>query len=90
MPKRLQRCVAFAVNARLESTTMKIEWSSCSPTCRRISKEREDARTESTESQQSTRSMFNEEKRLESQMDRMKDEVSRSNKAVDKMREQGQ
>ena len=32
--------------------------------------------------------MFNEQKRLESQMDRMKDEVSRSNKAVDKMRDE--
>ena len=57
---------------------------------KKVTKERDDARTESTESQQSARSMFNEEKRLESQMDRMKDEVSRSNKAVDKMREQGQ
>jgi len=34
--------------------------------------------------------MFNEQKRLEKSEDRMKDEVSRSNKAVDKMREQGQ
>jgi hypothetical protein len=57
---------------------------------KKVTKERDDARTESTESQQSARSMFNEEKRLESQMDSMKDEVSRSNKAVDKMREQGQ
>jgi len=37
MPKRLHRCVAFAVNVRLESITMKIEWLSYSPICRRIS-----------------------------------------------------
>ena len=32
--------------------------------------------------------MFNEHKRHESQIDCMKDEVSRSNKAVDKMRDE--
>ena len=32
--------------------------------------------------------MFNEQKRQESQIDRMKDEVSRSNKAMDKMRDE--
>ena len=40
------------------------------------------------ESQQSAKNLFNEQKRLESQNDRMKDEVSRSNKAVDKMRDE--
>jgi hypothetical protein len=55
---------------------------------KKVTKERDDARSESNESQQSARSLFNEQKRLESQMDRMKDEVSRSNKAVDKMRDE--
>jgi len=45
-------------------------------------------RTESNESQQSARNIFNEQKRFESQMDHMKDEVSRSNKAVDKIRDE--
>ena len=31
--------------------------------------------------------LFNEQKRQESQIDRMKDEVSRANKAMDKMRD---
>jgi len=39
-------------------------------------------------SQQSTMNIFNEQKRHESQMDRMTDDVSRANKAVDKMREE--
>ena len=43
---------------------------------KKVTKERDDARSESNESQQSARSLFNEQKRLESQMDRMKDEVS--------------
>ena len=55
---------------------------------KKVTKERYDARSESNESQQSAKSIFNEQKRLESQMDRMKDEVSRSNKAVDKMRDE--
>ncbi len=42
-----------------------------------VTKERDDARSESNETQQSVRSIFNEQKRLESQMDCMKDEVSR-------------
>ena len=50
---------------------------------KKVTKERDDARSESNESQQSARRMFNEQKRLESQIDRMKDEVSRSNKAGD-------
>jgi hypothetical protein len=54
---------------------------------KKVTKERDDARSEANESQQSARSLFNEQKRIESQMDRMKDEVSRSNKAVDKMRD---
>ena len=37
---------------------------------KKVTKERDDARSESNESQQSARSMFNEQKRLESQMDR--------------------
>ncbi len=45
-------------------------------------------RTESNESQQSAMNIFNEQKRFESQMDHMKDEVSRSNKAVDKIRDE--
>jgi len=48
---------------------------------KKVTKERDDVRTESNESQQSARNIFNEQKRFESQMDRMKDEVSRSNKA---------
>jgi phage shock protein A len=55
---------------------------------KKVTKVRDDARNESNESQQSARSILNEQKRLESQMDRMKDEVSRSNKAVDKMRDE--
>jgi len=43
---------------------------------------------ECDDAQQSARNIFNEQKRLESQMDRMKDEVSRSNKAVDRMRDE--
>jgi chromosome segregation ATPase len=54
---------------------------------KKVTKERDDARSEANESQQSARSLFNEQKRLEKSEDRMKDEVSRSNKAVDKMRE---
>jgi phage shock protein A len=54
----------------------------------KVTKERDEARSESNESQQSARSMFNEQKRLESQIDRMKHEVSRLNKAVDKMRDE--
>ena len=53
---------------------------------KKVTKERDDARSELTESQQSARSLFNEQKRLEKSEDRMKDEISRSNKAVDKMR----
>jgi hypothetical protein len=54
---------------------------------KKVTKERDEARSEFNESQQSARRMFNEQKRLESQIDRMKDEVSRSNKAGDKMRD---
>ncbi len=54
---------------------------------KKVTKERDDVRTESNESQQSARNIFNEQKRFESQMDHMKDEVSRSNKAVDKNRD---
>jgi len=54
---------------------------------KRVKKERDDARSETNESQQSARSLFNEQKRFETQMDRMKEEVSSSNKAVDKMRD---
>jgi chromosome segregation ATPase len=55
---------------------------------RKVTKERDDARSEIVESQQSARSLFNEQKRLEKSEDRLKDEVSRSNKAMDKMREE--
>ena len=55
---------------------------------KKVTRERDEARSEANESQQSARILFNEQKRLVSQMDRMKDEVSRSNKAVDKMREE--
>ena len=55
---------------------------------KKVTKERDDVRTESNESQESARNIFNEQKRFESQMDHMKDEVSRSNKAVDKMRDE--
>ena len=51
---------------------------------KKVTKERDDAQNEVKESQQSATNMINEQKRLESQNDRMKDEVSRSNKAVDK------
>jgi chromosome segregation ATPase len=54
---------------------------------RKITKERDDARGELNESQQSVRSLFNELKRLE-KSPRLKDEVNRSNKAMDKMREE--
>ena len=37
---------------------------------------RDEARSEANESQHSARNLFNEQKRLESQMDRMKDEIS--------------
>ena len=53
-----------------------------------ITKERDDARNEVKESQQSAMNMFNEQTRHESQIDRMKDEVSRANKAMDKMRDE--
>jgi hypothetical protein len=52
---------------------------------KKVTKERDDACRELNESQQSARSLFNEQKRLEKSEDRMKDEISRSNKAVDKM-----
>ena len=52
---------------------------------KKITKERDAARNELNESQQSARSLFNEQKRLEKYEDRLKDEVSRSYKAVDKM-----
>ncbi len=55
---------------------------------KKITKERNDARSELNESQQSARNLFNEQKRLEKSEDRQKDEVSRYNKAVDKMREE--
>ena len=55
---------------------------------KKATKERDDARNEVKESQQSAMNMFNEHKRHESQIDCMKDEVSRSNKAVDKMRDE--
>jgi hypothetical protein len=54
---------------------------------KKVMKEHDDARNEANESQQSTMNIFNEQKRHESQMDRMTDDVSRANKAVDKMRE---
>jgi hypothetical protein len=54
---------------------------------KKVTKERDDARSEANESQQSARSLFNEQKRLEKSEDRMKDEVSRSNKAMERMRE---
>jgi hypothetical protein len=55
---------------------------------KKVTKERDDARSEANESQQSARNLFNEQERLEKSEDRLKDEVSRSNKAVDKMREE--
>ena len=55
---------------------------------KKVMRERDEARSEANESQESVRNLFNEQKHLESQMDRMKDEVSRSNKAVDKMRDE--
>jgi hypothetical protein len=55
---------------------------------RKVTKERDDARSEIVESQQSARNLFNEQKRLEKSEDRLRDEVSRSNKALDKMREE--
>jgi len=55
---------------------------------RKVTKERDSARSELNDSQQSARSLFNERKRLEKSEDRLKDEVSRANKAVDKMREE--
>ena len=54
---------------------------------KKVTKERNDARSEANESQQSARSLFSQQQRIEKSEDRMKDEVSRSNKAVDKMRE---
>ena len=76
MPKRLHRCVAFAVNGSVTVRHAKGDRQASLP-----------ARSEANESQQSARSLFNEQKRIESQMDRMKEEVSSSNKAVDKMRD---
>ena len=55
---------------------------------RKVTNERDDARNEVKESQQSAMNMFDEQKLHEFQIDRMKDEVSRSNKAVDKMRDE--
>ena len=55
---------------------------------KKVTRERNEARSEANESQQSARNLFNEQKRLESQIYRMKDEVRRSNKAVDKMRDE--
>ena len=55
---------------------------------KKVTKERDDARKEIVESQQSARNLFNEQKRLEKSEDRLRDEVSRSNKAMDKMREE--
>jgi chromosome segregation ATPase len=55
---------------------------------KKITKERDEARSELVESQQSVRSLFNEQKRLEKSEDRMKDEINRSNKAMDKMRDE--
>jgi hypothetical protein len=40
---------------------------------KKVTKERDDARSEANESQQSSSSWFNEQKRLESQMDRIKE-----------------
>ena len=92
MPKRLHRCVAFAVNARLESM-VQLQSDMQKDIDKqvyllKVTKERDEAHSEFNESQQSARSMFNEQKRLESQIDRMKHEVSRLNKAVDKMRDE--
>ena len=50
---------------------------------KKVTKECDDARSEANESQQSARNLFIEQKRLEKSEDRMKDEVSRSNNAVD-------
>ena len=58
------------------------------PLLKKVTRERDEARSEAKETQQSVRNLFNEQQHLESQMDRMKDEVSRSNKAVDKMRDE--
>ena len=55
---------------------------------RKVTKERDDARNEANESQQSAMNIFNEQNRHESQMDRMKDEVNRANNAVDKMQDE--
>jgi hypothetical protein len=55
---------------------------------KKVTKERDDARSELNESQQSARSLFNEQKRLDKSEDRMKDEISCSNKTVDKMRDE--
>jgi chromosome segregation ATPase len=55
---------------------------------KKVTKERDDARNEANESQQSAINMFNEQKRHVSQMDRMIDEVHRANNAVDKMRDE--
>ena len=86
MPKRLHRCVAFDVNARhasiimiqLESDMQKDIDKQVS-LLKKVTKERDDARNEVKESQQSAMNMFNEQKRHESQID----EVSCSNKVVD-------
>ncbi len=55
---------------------------------KKVTKERDEARGEANESQHSARSLFNEQKPLESQMDRMKEEASRFTKAMDKMRDE--
>ena len=66
MPKRLHRCVAFAVNARLESTTMAQLQSDMQKEIDKQVYLRDEARSEANESQQSARNLFNEQKRLES------------------------
>jgi uncharacterized coiled-coil DUF342 family protein len=51
-------------------------------------KERDDAKDEADDAQRSAITMFNEQKRHETHMGRMKDDIYRANIAVDKMRDE--
>jgi uridine kinase len=54
---------------------------------KKVTKERDDVHDEANDAQRGAVTMFNEQKRHETHMDRMKDDVHRANIAVDKMRD---
>ena len=51
---------------------------------KKVTRERDEARSEANESQQSANNLFNEQKRLESQNDRMRDDVACTSQAANK------